>query len=260
MPMHPDFSAVKAVFFDLDDTLCAYWEAARAALYETFEKFRFEGYLPQDMLKFWSREFGLYCPGLKKTEWYAPYLKRGEPSRTELMRRALALAGVNDDHLAREVSDFYAGRRGELLKLFEDATPAIEALKGKYFLGMITNGPADVQRGEVVNLGLEAHFQSILIEGELGFGKPNPEIFRLAERESACKPQEILFIGNSYAHDVLPAIHAGWRAVWVQRASDEPPTRSGEGARPEDLPEGLPEPDMTVKELAPVVSALLGTG
>lgn len=256
--MVPDFAAIKAVFFDLDDTLCAYWEAARAALAETFEEYRLEGHSPQDMLKFWSREFGLYCPGLKKTEWYAPYLKRGEPSRTELMRRALALAGVHDDRLAREISDFYATRRDQLLKLFDDALPAIEALKGKYYLGMITNGPADVQRGEVVSLGLEPCFQSILIEGELGFGKPNPEIFRLAEQQSGCAPEEVLFVGNSYAHDILPALEVGWRTVWIQRASDVPPTRTGESARPEDLPAGLPEPDMTVKELGPVVSALIG--
>lgn len=30
-------SGVKAIYFDLDDTLCAYWDACKQGLRETFE-------------------------------------------------------------------------------------------------------------------------------------------------------------------------------------------------------------------------------
>jgi putative hydrolase of the HAD superfamily len=32
--MPPDFSQVRAVYFDLDDTLCAYWDASKIALFK----------------------------------------------------------------------------------------------------------------------------------------------------------------------------------------------------------------------------------
>ncbi|MBI5708160.1 MAG: HAD family hydrolase [Armatimonadetes bacterium] len=249
---------IKAVFFDLDDTLCAYWEAAKQALGITFERFAPEGHSAESMIALWSREFDGYCHGIKKTPWYEPYLKSGEPTRTELMRLTYLAAGIDDPKLAREVGDFYAVQRRSALQLFDDALPALDKLEGRFYLGMITNGPADVQREEVVDLGLEPRFQSILIEGELGFGKPLEEIFRLAERESGCSSRECLFIGNSFAHDILPAIRAGWKTVWVRRESDVPPSRNGEGARLEDLPPGTPEPDMIVESLDPVVEALLG--
>lgn len=251
---------IKAVFFDLDDTLCAYWEAAKGALRITFERYAPDGRTAADMIGFWSKEFDGFCHGIKKTPWYEPYLKSGEPTRTELMRLTFLAAGIDDSSLAREVAEFYAAQRREALQLFDDALPALDALEGRFYLGMITNGPADVQREEVVDLGLEPRFQSILVEGELGFGKPLMEVFRLAESQSGCAPSEILFIGNSYAHDILPAIKAGWKTVWIRRASDIPPSRNGEGARLEDLPPGTPEPDMTAETLEPVVKALLNRG
>lgn len=247
---------IKAVFFDLDDTLCAYWEAAKAALAETFDRYAPAGTTPEELNALWAKEFAGYCHGLKKTEWFEAYLKTGEPSRTELMRRALFAAGVDDAALAREVSDFYAASRRRRLALFEDALPVLRSLRERgLYLGMITNGPADIQREEVVDLGLEPLFDTILIEGELGFGKPQRQVFELAEKASNCKPNEILFVGNSYAHDILPAIHSGWRTMWVRRESDIPPSRDGEGARLEDMPPGSPAPDLT----APDLSALLAS-
>ena len=48
-PGSPDLSGVRAVYFDLDDTLCAYWEASKFALRRAFEDHGPEGYTADEM-------------------------------------------------------------------------------------------------------------------------------------------------------------------------------------------------------------------
>ncbi|MGQ4827965.1 HAD-IA family hydrolase, partial [Enterococcus faecalis] len=81
------------------------------------------------------------------------------------------------------------------MKLFPDALPTLRALKAKYPLGLITNGPADVQRQEIATLGIVRFFDNIFIEGEMLVGKPEPEVFRKAEAAVGLRPQQILFVG-----------------------------------------------------------------
>lgn len=237
------------MFFDLDDTLCAYWDAARKGLREAFLKCGPEGWTPDRMAEFWAAAFREFYPRLKAEGWYEAYLRSGETSRTELMRRALLLAGVNDADLARVIGDAYAEERLRALKLFSGALDLLDLLHGRVFLGLITNGPADVQRDEIETLGIGPLFDSVLIEGELGFGKPSPEVFRHAEESCGFSGREVLFVGNSYAHDVRPALEFGWRAVWLRRKEDVPPSSDGERSAKEQMPEGAPKPDAIVASL-----------
>jgi HAD superfamily hydrolase (TIGR01509 family) len=251
------FEGLKAVFFDLDDTLCAYWDAVRIGLRETFERFELEGVSTDTMIDHWAAAFRGFCPGIKQSEWYEGYLKQGEPTRTELMRRCLERAGCRDADRAKTMADFYASARLRALALFPDAKAALIALGRRLQLGLITNGPADVQRQEIRALGLEGRFRHILIEGELGIGKPDPRVFDLALSLCEAEPSQALFVGNSYAHDVLPAIRAGWKTVWIRRESDVPPSAGAQGRPLERVPPGEPEPDRMLTELSSL-PAMLG--
>ena len=146
--------------------------------------------------------------------------------------------------------------RDGALALFEETPEVLEALHGRYPLGLITNGPADIQRMEIATLGLERFFDHILIEGEMGEGKPRPSVFRHAESLMGVCASEILFVGNSYAHDVAPALEAGWHAIWVRRATDVPPSAGPGSSEPERLPEGGAEPDAVVGNLRDVLPML----
>lgn len=247
---------VKLIFFDLDDTLCGYWDASKVALRKVFEAHGPEGHTADEMVHHWATTFREFSPGLKQTGWYEGYLKTGEPTRTEQMRLTLLRAGVDDPERAKLLSESYAEERNLNLMLFEDALPVLETLKHRFKLGIITNGPADIQRQEIATLGIEHYFEYIFIEGEMGRGKPLPEVFQAIQEEVGLKSNEILFVGNSYGHDVRPAIAAGWHAIWIRRPSDVPPSMAGHRSEPERLPEGAPEPDATIehlKELMPIL-------
>ena len=58
-------------------------------------------------------------------------------------------------------------------------------------------------------------FDAIFVEGELGFGKPDPRVFARALRALGAEPHEALMTGNDLRSDIAGAKGAGIRAVWV---------------------------------------------
>ncbi|MBN9500680.1 MAG: hypothetical protein BGO01_07195 [Armatimonadetes bacterium 55-13] len=254
----PDFSLIKAVYFDLDDTLCAYWDASKVGLKGAFEAHPIANIPASEMVRHWAAAFREYSPTLKDKGWYDRYLKSGAPTRLEQMRLTLLRAGVDDLSHAERLSDEYMRLRDQALALFPDAWMVLEQLSPKYPLGLITNGPADIQRQEIATLNIGEFFQNVFIEGEMGEGKPHLTVFRRAEKAVGLQPHEILFVGNSYDHDIAPAINAGWRTAWVRRPSDVPPSADPAlPAKPKEIQTGQPLPDLIVGELSALLPLLL---
>lgn len=250
----PLFAGVKVIYFDLDDTLCAYWDAAKKGLRLAFEDHPEHGKTADEMIAHWGEAFREFSPTIKDTHWYAKYLESGETTRVELMRRVLERAGNFDEGLAERLSHTYYVERHAALELFPEVLPVLETLHQHYKMGLITNGPADIQRQEIETLHIGRYFDYVLIEGEMGVGKPDPFVTRTAEELSGCSGSEILFVGNSFKHDVVPAREAHWRHAWIRRPSDVAPT-STTGV-PEPKPEGAPEPELTITDLRELLPAL----
>jgi len=248
----PDFSSVRAIYFDLDDTLCAYWDASKIGLRKAFEEHGPEGYSAEEMVVHWANAFRRFAPSLKHTGWYPIYLLTAEPTRTEQMRLTLAEIDIVDPDQARRLSEAYMRERDAHLRLFPDALDVLNTLKPRFPLGLITNGPADLQRQEVATLGIEHYFANVYIEGEMGEGKPKRAVFERAAKAVGCEPHELLMVGNSFAHDIAPALEYGWHAVWVRRASDIPPSAT----QMESIPEGAREPHATIQHLSELLAFL----
>jgi len=209
--MRPD---IQAVYFDLDDTLCAYWVASRRALRETFEEAQLP-VTPDEGIQAWREVFETFSEEVRRDPWYRHYLESGEPTRTEHLRRTLLKIAPDHVHKAEPMSRRYAELRLKYLELFPEAKPVLDTLRGKYRLGLITNGPTDVQRAEIETLGIEGYFDHILIEGEMQVGKPAKEVFERASAKCGCEPHQMLFVGNSFDHDIVGAKSAGWQALWI---------------------------------------------
>jgi FMN phosphatase YigB (HAD superfamily) len=250
-----ELADVQGIYFDLDDTLCGYWSASKMALRGAFAA-AFPEDDPHDWVRRWATAYRKFAPEVKTPRWYAGYLHEGGPTRTEQMRMALAEGGIHDAELARRIGDHYAAQRLAGLNLFPDARALLDELRPRYPLGLITNGPADVQRHEIAQLGIGDYFPHVFIEGEQGIGKPESEVFQRAAAAMNLPPDRLLMVGNSYHHDILGAIEQGWRTVWIRRESDVPPSAS-DGAEPEQRPDHLPAPDAVISSLSEL-RALLG--
>ncbi|GIV06545.1 MAG: 2-haloalkanoic acid dehalogenase [Fimbriimonadales bacterium] len=237
-------SGIQAVGFDLDDTLCVYMPVAVQARRQVFERYLVPRLnLPIETIdQHYRRAFKSMLEEIHSDHWYPLYLREGRATRTETFRRMLESLGLNTDGLAEQLSDEYAALREQSLYLHDETLEVLHALRERYLLFVVTNGPAYEQRRELQILGLEGLFTVVAIEGERGIGKPHKPIFEWVESQLQLPPEQILFVGNSWEHDVQGALNAGWRAAWVNR----------EGA-PHPNPES---PVLVLPNLRPLVEGL----
>ncbi|CAN5340766.1 HAD family hydrolase [soil metagenome] len=134
-------------------------------------------------------------------------------------------ADANAAEAAREryVSDRYRG-----LELYSDALHTIEKVKQVASIGMITNGPTDIQQPKIDLLQIEHLFPFILISESVGIWKPDPAIFHMALEKAGIAAEDAVYVGDSPVADVPGAKAAGMRSVWINCAGidwpgDEPP-------------------------------------
>jgi putative hydrolase of the HAD superfamily len=246
---------VKAVYFDLDDTLLGYWDASKAGLRAAFEQHPTEGKTTDDMVRAWGEVFQVFSRSLKdNTPLYEAYLTSGKPTRDHQMVETLKFVDRFDQGHAERLSEAYMIQRDSRLRLFHDAIQVLEALHPRFPLGLITNGPADIQNQEVDTVGIRKYMKNIFIEGEMRIGKPHREVFERAEQAVNCAPDELLMVGNSFGHDITPAIEYGWATVWTRRDSDVPP--SSQTGKPEELPADGPFPTLIVGHLSEILPYL----
>lgn len=243
---------IELVVFDLDDTLCGYWDASKAALRQTFQELAPAPITPEQLYSAWAKAFGRFCPHLRELGFYEQYLKHGAITRDEQMRRTLGVLEMVDEPLAVNLSSRYAELRDQNLTLFSDALQVLDTLSANRKLALLTNGPADIQRQEVETLKIESYFDGIFIEGEMGVGKPLPEVFAKVECDLDCAKENILFVGNSYAHDIAPGIREGWKTIWIRRDSDVAPSKNS----PEEIPAGAAMPNFTFDNLTAILEIL----
>lgn len=86
-----------------------------------------------------------------------------------------------------------------------------------YTLGLVTNGKKDIQYGKIDLLKLRGYFKAIVISGEAGISKPDPEIYRFALERLESTAEETLFIGDHPVNDIWGAAKAGMETIWLKR-------------------------------------------
>lgn len=93
-----------------------------------------------------------------------------------------------------------------------DAVPVLEHLHGRYRLGVVSNSDGTVA-ATFRNLGLARWFTVIVDSDMVGVAKPEPAIFQHALAPLGSVPEHTVFVGDSYALDVIGARRAGIRPI-----------------------------------------------
>ena len=163
-----------------------------------------------------------WAPGYRRAAWQA----------------ALAQLGIAGARMAEAVADAYVSRQRRGHPLIPGADEVVPYLAGRYRLGLLTNGPSDIQRLKLEQTGLADHFAAVVVSGEVGSGKPNREVFLQVASELGVSPDEAVMVGDSWDRDVVGAQGAGIAAVWVARGRPRPTAPSTAGSV--DSISGLP--------------------
>ena len=130
---------------------------------------------------------------------------------------------------------------------FRDTVPTLLSLRDRnYKLGAITNGIAVKQWEKLIRLGVQHVFDTVIISEEAGVEKPDPEIFRLALKEIGCRPREAAMLGDRIDRDIAGANEAGMLTVQLLKEK----RRGKTPKKPEE------EPDYVVSDLRDILNIL----
>jgi 2-haloacid dehalogenase len=121
---------------------------------------------------------------------------------------------------------------------FPDTVAALRQLGKRYRLAVISNIDDDLFAETRKHLGVE--FDAVITAEQARSYKPSLRNFELALNALAIRPENLLHVGQSIYHDVLPAQSMGISTVWVNRKSARPgvgAVRAAEGRPDLEVPD-----------------------
>lgn len=228
----------KHLFFDLDHTLWDFDANARA----TLAQLHIDLNLPERGI----HDFDLFHKNyLAHNESLWAKYRSGHIRQDELRLKRMWLAlidfGLEDEDLARQMSELFLQLLPSRTVLFPDTIEVLQYLTDKgYGLHLITNGFEEIQRSKLKHSGLTGFFPVVVTSESSNSLKPQKEIFEYAMRLAGAEVRESLMIGDALDVDVAGAMAVGMDAVHVNY---------------NDLPQHL-QPTYTVRQLKELMNLL----
>lgn len=196
---------IKTVAFDADDTLVDTRNAVTAGLTAVVAQLN-DPQLSVELFRDDARE-----------HWQRMAADPAFEIRTAATRFTLARVGREAETDA--VVEHFFGVRFANSRPFAGTVEVLEKLRGDYKVGYATNGNSRSER-----CGLAGMFDFELYAIVDGVPKKPSELFYRRMHELAgAKPEEIVYVGDNYEHDVVGPKGLGMRAVWLNRSKAEIP-------------------------------------
>ena len=199
-------------FFDLDDTLVDHHAAEESAHREThaahhalFGGIAFEDWLAtyrRNNLRLWHEygEGAIDRPTLTASRFAHP----------------LADLGLDTADGAR-VGTSYMEAYGRNWRLIEGAEDVLEHASREGVVGILSNGFRETQRAKIARFGLDRWALHVILSEDVGAMKPSRVIFDAAANAAGGGVRRRLYVGDSFATDVVGAKAAGWLPILFDR-------------------------------------------
>lgn len=204
---------LKAVLFDLDDTLFSTTAFAKRARLNAVQAMRAAGLdFPEEVV---LRELGEVI-----NEFSSNYSGHYDNLLHRLCPQGLG--GINPAIVVASGVVAYHNTKFLGLEPFEDVRGHLKWLRQEGLCaGVVTHGWTTKQAEKLVRLGLMEFLdpKAIFISDQIGIAKPNPKLYSHVLRELGLKPSEVIYVGDNPQHDILPPQSLGICAVWASRGA-----------------------------------------
>ena len=229
---------LKAVLFDIDDTLFDRKTAVRNALLLMMEQ------LPDLFVGIQEeRIFDTFKNADEIARIDFESGKSGEAVRDSRSKAFLRSLGL-PKRFSKRITEQYIGAFPGVSAEVNGARAVIEGLVAEeYGLGIISNAFPDVQYNKLKGIGILEYFHVIVLAEECGIRKPDERIFHKAADSLRCLPHECLYVGNSFETDIVGAKNAGMKSCWFN-------------ADGKQIQEGNTEPDFEIAQLPQLLEIL----
>jgi len=131
----------------------------------------------------------------------------------------------------------------EYVRIDDHAKSALEKLRGKYKLGIVSNFaiPECVYK-LLEKHGLDKHFDAVVVSGAINKRKPSPKIFQKALRKLDVSAENAVFVGDTADADIIGAKAAGMKTIFIERRVQQEAEQAC--------------PDQTIKSLNELLEAI----
>ena len=201
---------LRAVLFDLDDTLFDHRLCARTALSELHAAHPEFRTFPLDDFEH------LHATQLEELH---PLVTRGEmpleEARRERLRRLFRAVGAtpHEDRIAA-AAEAYRSSYVRIRQPISGAEALLAGVKAHALVGIVTNNLLEEQQDKLRQCRLDGYVDELVVSEKAGVSKPDPRIFEIALERLCCRRDEVVMVGDSWAADVAGAIAAGIRPIW----------------------------------------------
>lgn len=213
LTQHIQAGAIKAVLFDLDDTLFDHQYSSRSGLVALMQRY--------DSLRQASLEELERLHMALLNELHIEVL-RGKVSkddmRAERFRRIFLHYGEQaSPAILQEVVMLYRQAYKNARRAICGVVPLLQALHSRVHIAVVTNNALIEQQEKLQVCGLTSLIDTLVASGEVGSIKPESAIFEITLQRIGCSAHEAIMIGDSWSADVIGAHGAGIQAIWFNR-------------------------------------------
>ena len=204
-----NYTMIKDILFDLDDTILDFTRAERRALTSALLFFGIE---PSDST------VDLYHE-INAGQWRK--LEKGLLTRDEVKTSRYEILfekiGVKNVFPAEMTAKYESGLVEEIF-FVDGALGLLDALYGKYRLFLVSNGAKKAQTARIEKAGIGKFFDGIFISEEMGADKPSKEFFdRAFSSVKDFSVQNAVIVGDTLTSDIKGGQNFGIKTVWFNR-------------------------------------------
>ncbi len=236
---------IRAVFLDMDHTLCDTERADQLAVIDFQKELAFvfgQAIAAKISRKYLNVIYGKYrhCEGWQRNSGEAEI-----GYRARLLEKTIGEVCDNAESFGDSsvYAQLFMDLRTRHFAFFPGAAEMLTGLRRQYALVVVSNGPLFSQEPKIGKVAMDRYVDHIILGGSLPHEKPHPSIFQLACRKAHCEPSEAMHVGDSLESDIRGANNSGIISVWLN---------SGEHvAHPE------PAPDHTIRHICELEDLLV---
>jgi putative hydrolase of the HAD superfamily len=195
-------TCIKAILFDLDDTLTD--RTASLSKYAALFHREFAGLLGM-------------VTGREIEATFVALDARGYRPRDEVYAgivKQLSWAHTPDTSEIRDHWQTWFPRSTVARSGLQETLAAVAA--AGLSLGVVTNGSVLTQSAKIAQLGIGHYFATVAISEATRCKKPDPRIFQYALNEIGRLAGETLFVGDHPMNDVIGSVEAGLIPIWLE--------------------------------------------
>ncbi|HOW36871.1 MAG TPA: HAD-IA family hydrolase [Candidatus Pacearchaeota archaeon] len=207
---------IKAILFDIDNTLLGFREMKRACFEEAIDAMIRAGWKA-------NKERALN----DLVELYEEYGMEYEKTFQKLLEKQ---GGKVDYRLLAHGINTYRIFRVNYLIPYPNVLTTLSELKKKYHLAVVTDAPRIKAWMRLVTMKLDDFFELVVTKGDVKREKTSETPFRSALRILKLKTSEVIMIGDRIPRDVKTPQKMGIKTVYARYGDSTPVPKGKSGA------------------------------